>query len=378
MTYRSQLAATPGGIFFLGEAPSHEDCLKGYPLVDSQGILLSRALRAAGLVEPSLAALPESFEPHLRGETRRILWERRSHSFATLFDEPLGKSGLKDLCQPARVAAEWKTATGYNLPPLADGYLIPECLHAIDRLTTEIQQTRPNLIVALGPTALWAITGENSIETFRGAIGAASAGSPGTKYIATYDPHHVGQRFKFLTIMIGDFVKARAEAQFPEVRPQEIELWLDPTLKDLDDFYARHISASDLLSIDIETGGGQISCVGIGTSPTTGLVLPFVDYRQPDRSYWSTPGAELKAWDWLSTVLDTPTPKLMQNGGAFDVFWFLDKAGLPVRNYRHDLRLVHHVLLPELPKSLAFMGATYTNLPSWKAGVHHDDAKRDA
>ena len=347
---QAQLAKRPGGILFVGGAPSEEDALKGYPFVGSDGFILSRALRAANMVEPSVANLPRDFEPHLRGETRRLLWERRAHSFTTVFGSP-----VKDIEKLKEIPAE-----------------------LAEQLAATVAAVKPNLIVPLGATALLAFTGETTIEAYRGAVGSATLVAPGIKMLPSYAPGVINQRYKFLTVLIGDFLKAKAEAKFPEIRPQEIELWLQPTLEDLDVFYTRHIAGADLLSVDIETGGGQISCVGIGTSPTVGIVLPFVDYGQANRSYWADAGSELKAWRWLAKVLDTPTPKLMQNGGAFDVFWFLDRAGLPVRNYRHDLRLVHHVLFPELPKSLAFMGATYTNLPSWKAGVRHDESKRDS
>jgi hypothetical protein len=172
------------------------------------------------------------------------------------------------------------------------------------------------------------------------------------------------------------------EATFPEVRPVEVALWLEPDLDDLRRF-GEHIDLAEYLTIDIETAVGQIVCVQIGTDERTALVLPFVDYRKPSRSYWDSEADELRAWDWLRGVLANDTPKIGQNFGAYDAFWLLEKAGLIVKNYRHDLRLMHHILQPELPKSLAFMGSLYSNLPRWKSGVAHGSQssardKRDA
>jgi len=202
----------------------------------------------------------------------------------------------------------------------------------------------------------------------------------GLKIFPTYPPERVLQQYKLLVPLIADLMKVRNESSYPELRPLEIAIWLEPSLDDLADFYQQHVCSSGLLTIDIETAVGQIVCVQIGTSPTTALVLPFVDYRKSSRSYWDTEQSELAAWQWLARVLDTTQPKLMQNGGAYDVFWLLDKAGLSIRNYRHDLRLVHHILQPELQKSLAFMGSMYTALPKWKADVHHGGTaeKRDS
>jgi hypothetical protein len=195
------------------------------------------------------------------------------------------------------------------------------------------------------------------------------------KIFPTIPPERVLQQYKLLGVLIADLMKVRHEAAFPEIRALQVAVWLEPTLGDLDDFFLQHVRGSDLITIDIETAVGQIVCVQVGTSPTTALVLPFVDYRKPSRSYWGTEHDELTAWQWLAQVLDTPQPKLLQNGAAYDIFWLLDRAGLSVRNYRHDLRLVHHILQPELPKSLAFMGSMYTNMPKWKASVEHGGTK---
>jgi uracil-DNA glycosylase len=348
MTVRSQLADQPGGIFFLGDRPNDEAEIKGYPFVGSDGHLLARALRAAGLTDPSV---PESdFARAPLAETRRLLWERRAHSFALM--------------------TSWPVA--------------------------EILSCRPNLVVTLGDRALEWLTGHSSTDEWRGAVRRVSENAPimkvtaseaerawlrGLKIFPTIPLERVLQQYKLLGVLIADLMKVKYEAAFPELRPLQIAVWLEPELDDLARFAREHVQGSDLITLDIETAVGQIVCVQIGTSPTCALVLPFVDYRKPSRSYWETEADELAAWQWLAQVLDTPQPKLMQNGAAYDVFWLLDRAGLPVRNYRHDLRLVHHILQPEWPKSLAFMGM-YTNLPRWKADVKHGhggtEDKRDS
>ena len=53
---RPQLAPQPGGILFLGDWPNDEAEIKGVPFVGADGHLLSRALRAANLTDPSQPA----------------------------------------------------------------------------------------------------------------------------------------------------------------------------------------------------------------------------------------------------------------------------------------------------------------------------------
>jgi uracil-DNA glycosylase len=391
---RSQLADQPGGIFFLSGVPGNEDEIKGYPLVGSDGHLLARALRAGGLTDPTDVA--RGFLPDLLPEARRLLWERRAHSFSTVLDFQPPGNDLRSVCAPLKEAATWTDGSG--LPSIRDaGCLRPEHHNQIRRLIRELLSCRPNIVVSLGDLALWALTGQCSTEEWRGAARRVAPNAPimklataedslilsRLKILPTYPPDRVLQQYKLLGVLIADLMKVRHEGSHPELRPLEIAVWLEPELRDLEDFWTSHIQGADLLTIDIETAVGQIVCVQVGTSPTTALVLPFVDYRKPSRSYWGTEADELAAWQWLARVLDTeqpksslrPTGKLMQNGGAYDIFWLLDKAGLSVRNYRHDLRLVHHILQPELQKSLAFMGSMYTNMPKWKAQPHHGDKR---
>lgn len=372
MTISPQLADGQGGIFFLVDAPSDEDQIKGRPLVGSAGHLLSRALRAAGLADSG--DIPAGFEPMMLGETRRLLWERRAHSFATFF------RGAPP-CDPPTPAA-----------------------HACELsvLASLLAAQRPNVLVPVGEVALWSVTGRTSIDDWRGAVRLVAPNAPimsvvteapeaaqtaawltRLKILPTYPPERIGRQYKILGTLIADLMKVKHEARTPEHTPLEIAVWLEPDLADLDRFERDHIASSDLLTLDIETALGQIVCVQIGTDDRTCLVLPFVDYRRSDRCYWGTADLEIAAWGWLRRVLDTPTPKLGQNFAAYDAYWLLDKAGLTVRNYKHDLRLIHHILQPELPKTLAYMGSLYSKMPRWKTD-HKGEfsggtaAKRDA
>jgi hypothetical protein len=296
------------------------------------------------------------------------------------------------VCASLKEASTWD---GPTLPSIADvGCLRPEHYPALRQIAKEIAAMEPNIVVCLGALPLWLLTGHSSTDEWRGAVRSVPQDAPimllaseaerrslaSLKLLPTYGLSRVNQQYKLLVPLVADLTKVRHEADFPEIRPLEIAVWLEPELVDLDRFYERHVATSDLITLDIETAVGQIVCVQVGTDPSTALVLPFVDYRKPSRSYWSTEWEELAAWEWLARVCETATAKLGQNFAAYDLFWLLDRAGTSVRNYRHDLRLIHHILQPELPKSLAFMGSMYTGMPKWKANVHHGgtDDKRDS
>ncbi len=360
MKVAPQLPPAPCRILFIGEAPRDEETIKGHHLIGSDGFLLAQALRAARLT--STDDLPAGFMPSQRRETARLLWERREHGVTCVFDTPIPVGTHQKLGKFVKENPE-------------------RVQMALARLTAEIEACRPNLIVPLGAVALWALTGNASIENYRGAIGVATCLSPGTKILPTYAPFQIRTTYKLLYTWIADLAKARRESETSIVSYPKREIWLEPTHADLEKFRELYIRPdTGPLSVDIETGGGHISCLSFSPSAWRSIIIPFVDYRRPDRRYWPDTRSEVRAWEFVRAVLaDESIPKLFQNGGAFDIFMFLDQQGISVINYSEDLRLVHKTLWPELKASLGFIGASWGSAHSWKAGVSHWDAsKRDS
>jgi hypothetical protein len=241
----------------------------------------------------------------------------------------------------------------------------------------KLAQASPNVVVPMGPAALMHYTGQTNLGAYRGAVIAATQAQPGLKLLPTYSPLLVEKNWKLFHVVASDLEKAVRESEFPEIRLAKRELWLNPTLDDIRYFKAKWLDGADLTAVDIETGFGQITMIGFAPSPQRAIVVPFVDFRKPNRSYWPTAQAELDAWCLVEAILDGPEAKLLQNG-PYDVFWLWDVYGLRVRNYRHDTRLLHHALYPELPKSLEFMGACYAQQGPWKLMRPGREEKKDA
>lgn len=230
-------------------------------------------------------------------------------------------------------------------------------------------------IVPLGENVLRAFTGHGGVRDYRGAVQPATLIVPGAKLLPTYDPVTVQRQWKLLSIMVGDFIKAAVQANKKGIVYPEVELWLDPTLEEVKHFIAS--CTTELLSVDIETGWGQITIVGMSPHPYRyAIAIPFVDFRKPNRSYWS-PQDEVVVWKEIKAIMESPVPKLGQNF-PYDAYWLWDKWGIASMNYGDDTRLMHHALFPELEKSLAFMGARYTDLGAWKQwGGGASKEKRD-
>jgi uracil-DNA glycosylase len=263
----------------------------------------------------------------------------------------------------------------YARPALGQGkYLQPSYFGEIDRLWTEIGNTRPNLIVALGNTASWGVINNSGIGGIRGTITeykSAVRTEVRGKCLPTYHPAGVMRNWSWRTIVVADLMKAwRESATSALVRPTR-DIIMTPTIDEITSWTSRFLANSQsLLSVDIETKSGQITCIGFGSGRSMALVIPFgVVSRSETGSYWSSPLDEERAWELVSRLLASPNPKVFQNG-VYDL-QYLTRIGLTVNNCLHDTMLMHHSIFPEMQKGLGFLGSIYTNEPAWKLMRKH-------
>lgn len=254
----------------------------------------------------------------------------------------------------------------YPWPALQQGhYIRQEYAPEVARLRRELEELRPNLIIALGNTACWALMGKTGIKALRGAI-APCVLVPGLKVLPSWHPAAVMREWSLRPSAVLDLMKAKREAEYPEIRSPNCELILAPTLLDMETFWRTDLVNATSISVDIENPNETISCIGFAPSPNRCLVVPFEDETQPGWNYWPSIYAEKAAWQWVRKVLLSPIPKIGQNFGAYDVLHLWREYGLRVNNMVDDTMLLHHSLQPEEMKSLGFLGTIYTNHPSWK------------
>lgn len=250
---------------------------------------------------------------------------------------------------------------------------------AFKRLSEEIEIADPVVIVPLGNFPLQALTGEVNITRYRGSPLLAERLAPGRKLLPTYHPEQVMKQWKFYHVAVGDFETAEAEVKIGrEIVYPEKWLLLNPTEQEAIDFCKRCL-ASPLVSTDIETGWGQITCIGFAPTPTEAMCIPFVDLRKPSRSYWTTPEQELRVLKAVREVLESPQCKLLGQNFMYDAAWLLEKWGVRSIGYEHDTRLIHANLYPELPKDLGFMASSYTKIGAYKhwSGRYSEDKRDD-
>ncbi len=247
-------------------------------------------------------------------------------------------------------------------------------LQGIIQLKRDIDEIRPNLVLALGDVPLRFLTNKHSITKYRGSI-LESTLCKGQKVIATYHPASVFRVYENKALIQLDMKRVAEEVRTPEIcLPQrDIRVW--PEGQE----WVEEMFNAEWLSVDIETSPGEgkheIICVGFSDRPDRSLVIPAT---VPDSS------------QSIRRLLASPARKCGQNFGQYDLT-VLEDNGYEVKNFQWDIMYGHHALLMEaagggdevkalrggksgpkspMGKGLGFQVSIYTREPFYK-----DDGK---
>lgn len=333
-------------IALIGEAWGEREEIERAPFVGASGYHLTRMLGEAGI-------------------------ERANCFLTNVFNLRPSGNKIEALCGPKQEGIK-------GFPALIKGkYVRNEYLPELERLQSELLDCNPNLIITLGNTPTWALLGRAGISNIRGTTALSTHTVRGFKVLPTFHPAAVMRQWDLRPTVIMDFFKAKREALFPEIRRPERVIWIEPKIEDLYEFKKRHIDGAGRVSVDIETAGNQITCIGFAPSPKIALVVPFVDGRRLGKNYWGNKDSEQAAWAFVKEILrDRKVRKTFQNG-LYDIAFIWRSVGMKVYGAEHDTMLLHHALQPESLKSLGFLGSVYTDEGNWKQMRRVSTIKRD-
>ncbi len=256
----------------------------------------------------------------------------------------------------------------YEIPPNQKGKRIPFAIRArsigidveeqLKELQIEINDVKPNCILALGGTALWALTGKKKISDYRGSIMQGM----GRKMVATYHPAHLlhtaGGEFKGYwnhKVMIFDFKRAYDESHSPEINLPSRNLAICRSSAQFQDFIDR-TKKYNRLSVDIEARGHCIPvCIGLSCHPKEGLTIPLWE-RIPDVDM-------VQCWILLAELLYDKD--IVGQNFNYDKDK-IKRLGFIIRHLASDTMLKAFAINPELPKRLTFNTSIYTKEPFYK------------
>jgi uracil-DNA glycosylase family 4 len=362
-------------IVLLGEARGEAEHRLNTSFVGPSGAELLRQLSESGVI--SLSSIDRDyinrFYSNRDSAAIESVWSLHPEVYRTnVFNQHPPRNDLEHFCGPK------STAIADYSPLLKSKYVRTEFQFELDRLADELISHDPNLVICLGNTAVWAMTGKTGITKSRGTTMLSTHTAADFKILPTYHPAAVLRQWELRPTVIADLIKAAKESQFPEIRRPEREIWIEPSLEDIEKFIKEQIMGCDLLSVDIETIGTRITCIGFAPSAKVGIVIPFDDERAKGRCYWSNINDERKAWRLIKSVLeDASIPKLFQNG-MYDIAFLWRAYGIKTLGAAEDTMLLSHALHPESLKGLGYLGSIYSDEGAWKhMRKKHETIKRD-
>ena len=335
-------------IAFIFEYPTNSETIANKILQGGTGKLFSELCDIAKIdLDDCLLTHTIQLKPH-RNDTQYFFHKRKEY-------KALGKE------------SEWRS----SLPLKKEGYLKQKFEDEIIRLHKEIEEVQPTVIIPMGSLSLWALTGLDKIGTYRGATFTTSLRNSNVstyKIVPTYSPVSVLKNFKYRPHFVADLQKAQRESLSTQLQHTDRDVWIEPTLTDLDEFEKKFISEANHdnpLAFDIETAEGSIVCIGFAPNPTTAMVVPFRDNNKELNNYWSATD-EVAAWHWVKKILENEKIVKVAQNQLYDVSWLAYKMKIHVKGVIHDTMHAQHSLQPEQEKGLAFLGSIYTNESAWK------------
>lgn len=244
----------------------------------------------------------------------------------------------------------------------------------IRELQDEIRAVKPNVIVALGNTAFYALgnrpSGLAGISSWRGselplADRLATLAEPvGHRcvLIPAYHPAAILRQWSWRAITVHDFrtrVKPYLEGKALEEPTYEFitEPTFEQTRECLVQLLRRLSDGRDIrLAVDIETRHGHIACIGLAWSRLNSICIPLMCRRDPS-GYWPA-RQETEIHGLLHQLLTHPRVRCVGQNFLYDAQYFAKHLGY-VPRVRDDSMLAQHTCWPGVPKGLDFLSSMY-------------------
>lgn len=213
-----------------------------------------------------------------------------------------------------------------------------------------------DIVLTLGQHAMWALTGETKIDTYRGTH-IDSPFVEGLQVVPTYAPY-VFCRMAWNERPVVVSAMRKAKARF-EDRPRAI--YIPQNVADLYAFSTEHIKEE--MAFDVETcAGARITEFSIAPTPDVCLYVQLESRKH--ESMWSEQD-ELDIWLWLHFLAQRKDLTWIAHNATYDMS-YLAEYGIIPKGPILDTMLRHHAYQPELEKSLGFLASLYIPGRAWK------------
>lgn len=316
---------------------------------------------------------PENAKIMLVGEAPGAIEDQEGIPFSglsgKLLDTMLREAGTdRSQCYITNVVNQRPQDNNFEVM-YVEGKPTDELIAHIQRLKSEIETVKPNIVVCLGNEAFRAVAGRSGITKWRGSVISSSL-VPGTKCIGTYHPAAVSRFYEWRPIAVMDLARGVKESAYPELRIKQRHLLVGTNFAEVRAELAKllDVHESTRIAFDIETSERQVTAISFSANADRSLCVPF---------FWKgesifSQEEELELWRIVKQILEGPTKKIAQNA-EFDCLFLWEIYGIQVANLWMDTMLAHHVVYPELPKGLDFLCSMYTDHPYYKDDISSED-----
>lgn len=314
----------PARYMIVGEAPGFEEERSGLPFVGPSGQLLDKMLHEAGI------GRHECF-------VTNVIRKRPAGNDVELF-VPSKKKDITPSMVPFR------------------GRMVDPCVvEGFSLLEKEIALCQPEVIIAAGNIALWALTGKTGIKKWRGS---RLGGGENPVIIPVYHPALILRQYEFRPITVQDLRRAK-DARRTD-KPPEVRFTVRPSLDDVyrsfDTIEVNLDQGPTTLAVDIETRQEHIACLGIAWSRRDAICIPFMA-TESLAGYWPEEAECSIVWR-LRKILQHPNARVVGQNFLYDT-QYLFRYWRCIPTVARDTMGAQHALFAGGPKDLAYLSSMW-------------------
>ncbi len=326
----------PSRIMLVGEAYGEREEAVGEPFVGASGQELNRMLAEAGIM--------------------------RSECYVT---------NVVNARPPNNYIGAWIATKKKDITSahkgLRDKWVLPIVVDGFNQLYNEIDLVKPNIIVAFGNLAMWALTGKWGILKWRGSQLRMNGGSFSEdlepKVIPVIHPAAVLREWPSRALCVNDL--RRVKRNLGSRAYDNVPNWdfiIRPSFDRVEEAISLLMPGSSepdrWIDLDIETRGGHIACLGLSWSKVDGICIPFMCVERQE-GYWNLDEEAKIVW-LLRRLLTHPKVNIRWQNGLFDAQYIYRNWHFIPRG-RQDTMISQHSLFSALPKGLSFLASMYCN-----------------
>ncbi len=327
-------------IMIVGEAPGKTEVETGLPFMGASGNLLEELLGSAGMHRSQAFITNVVRERPPKNDIRNF--------FADLVRDRTPDHTL--------INGQW-----------AD----KRVQFGIDLLQKEIALVKPEMIIALGNVAMWAITGEWGIKKWRGSELQGELNGVKFQCIPTYHPAAVFREQSLKPLIALDL--RRVARKLPNGREVKRPPWrfivrpsFEQAQQTLLGIWAQleKSSSPQKISADIETRAGHIACVGLAWSYLDAICIPLMCVERLT-GYW-TRDEEWRLVKLVQAILTHPRAHVVGQNWNYDRQYF-HRWHWYTPNLGSDTMAKHHSWRSVGPKGLGHLSSLYCDFHRyWK------------